>query len=99
MADCTYLMSFQDVEVSYPTTGNGGRRIILNNLDLNIRPGEFLSVVGPTGCGKSTLLRLILGSQFPTQGHVLLDDSLLLASVVIGDLCSKNIHCFLTLPC
>jgi NitT/TauT family transport system ATP-binding protein len=73
MADRTYLVSFQDVEVSYPTNGNSGRRVILNNLDLNIRPGEFLSVVGPTGCGKSTLLRLILGSQFPTRGHVLLD--------------------------
>src|SRR5215510_7256527 len=73
MADRTYLMNFQDVEVSYPTNENGGRRVILNNLDLNIRPGEFLSVVGPTGCGKSTLLRLILGSQFPTRGQVLLD--------------------------
>ncbi len=73
MTDRTYLISFQDVEVSYPTNGDGGRRIILNNIDLNIRPGEFLSVVGPTGCGKSTLLRLILGSQFPTRGQVLLD--------------------------
>jgi NitT/TauT family transport system ATP-binding protein len=44
----------------------------LNSIDLNIRYGEFLSVVGPTGCGKSTLLRMILGSQFPTRGEVLL---------------------------
>ncbi len=73
MADHTYLVSFQDVEVSYPINRGGGRRVILNNLDLNIRLGEFLSVVGPTGCGKSTLLRLILGSQFPTRGQVLLD--------------------------
>jgi NitT/TauT family transport system ATP-binding protein len=40
---------------------------------LNIRAGEFLSLVGPTGCGKSTVLRLILGSQFPTRGQVLVD--------------------------
>ena len=73
MADRTYLISFQDVEVSYPTNGDGERRVILNNIDLNVRAGEFLSVVGPTGCGKSTLLRLILGSQFPTRGQVLLD--------------------------
>ena len=71
----TYLISLQGVEVSYPTNGNGpeGRTIILNNLRLHIRAGEFLSLVGPTGCGKSTLLRLILGSQFPTRGTVLVD--------------------------
>jgi NitT/TauT family transport system ATP-binding protein len=70
-----YLISLQGVEVSYPknNNGSGGRNVILNNLRLNIRSGEFLSVVGPTGCGKSTVLRLILGSQFPTRGQVLVD--------------------------
>jgi NitT/TauT family transport system ATP-binding protein len=61
--------------VSYPknSNGSGGRSVILNNVGLNIRAGEFLSLVGPTGCGKSTILRLILGSQFPTRGTVLVD--------------------------
>ena len=70
MAANPYLISLQGVEVSYPRNGDGdgGRNIILNNVRLNIRAGEFLSLVGPTGCGKSTLLRLILGSQFPTRG-------------------------------
>jgi NitT/TauT family transport system ATP-binding protein len=69
----TYLISLQGVEVSYPknSNGHGGRNVILNNVHLNIRAGEFLSLVGPTGCGKSTLLRLILGSQFPTRGRAL----------------------------
>jgi NitT/TauT family transport system ATP-binding protein len=63
------------VGVSYPKNGNGsgGRNVILNNVGLNVRAGEFLSLVGPTGCGKSTILRLILGSQFPTRGTVLVD--------------------------
>jgi NitT/TauT family transport system ATP-binding protein len=71
----TYLVSLQDIEVSYPKNGHGpdGRNVILNNVCLNIRAGEFLSLVGPTGCGKSTILRLILGSQFPTRGKVLVD--------------------------
>jgi NitT/TauT family transport system ATP-binding protein len=70
-----YLISLQDVGVSYPKNGgaDGDRTIVLNNVCLNIRRGEFLSLVGPTGCGKSTVLRLILGSQFPTQGQVLVD--------------------------
>jgi NitT/TauT family transport system ATP-binding protein len=75
LATNTYLISLQDVEVSYPKNshGFGGRTLILNNVGLNIRAGEFLSLVGPTGCGKSTVLRLILGSQFPTRGQVLVD--------------------------
>jgi NitT/TauT family transport system ATP-binding protein len=70
-----YLISLQGVEVSYPknSNGRGGRNVILNNLGLNVRAGEFLSLVGPTGCGKSTILRLILGSQFPTRGKVLVE--------------------------
>jgi len=75
VAENTYLISLQNVEVSYPKNGNrrAGRNVILNNIRLHIRAGEFLSLVGPTGCGKSTLLRLILGSQFPTRGTVLVD--------------------------
>jgi NitT/TauT family transport system ATP-binding protein len=75
MAVNPYLISLCGVEVSYPKNGDedGGRNIILNNVGLNVRAGEFLSLVGPTGCGKSTVLRLILGSQFPTRGQVLVN--------------------------
>lgn len=51
-----------------------GDKVILNGINLNIRPGEFVTVVGPTGCGKSTLLRLILGSEYPTSGEVLFEN-------------------------
>jgi NitT/TauT family transport system ATP-binding protein len=70
-----YRISLTGVEVSYPGDGprSSGRHVVLNNVRLNIRAGEFLSLVGPTGCGKSTVLRLILGSQFPTRGQVLVD--------------------------
>ena len=45
-------------------------RTILNGVDLNVRNGEFLTIVGPTGCGKSTFLKLILGSDRPSEGSV-----------------------------
>ena len=75
MAENTYRISLQSVEVSYrkSSTRQAGRNVVLNNLRLNIRAGEFLTLVGPTGCGKSTLLRLILGAQRPTRGQVLVD--------------------------
>jgi NitT/TauT family transport system ATP-binding protein len=44
--------------------------VALNNIDLDITPGEFLCIVGPSGCGKSSLLNLIAGLAFPTSGEV-----------------------------
>jgi len=45
-------------------------RAVLENLDLDIHPGEFLALLGPSGCGKSTLLRLIAGLDQPDAGQL-----------------------------
>jgi NitT/TauT family transport system ATP-binding protein len=42
----------------------------LDGLDLDVRPGEFVSLLGPSGCGKSTALRLIAGLSEPTAGTI-----------------------------
>lgn len=46
---------------------------VLSDIDLQIRAGEFVCVLGQTGCGKSTLLRLVLGSERPLRGRILID--------------------------
>ena len=46
---------------------------VLKSIDLDIRKGEFLTIVGASGCGKSTLLRLIAGLDTPTVGEVRVD--------------------------
>src|SRR5262245_25756435 len=48
----------------------GGRTTALENVDLAIAPGEFVSLIGPSGCGKSTLLRLIGDLTQPSSGTV-----------------------------
>jgi NHLM bacteriocin system ABC transporter ATP-binding protein len=48
--------------------------LILNDLNLTIRRGEYLAVVGKTGCGKSTLLRLLLGFETPQTGAIYYDE-------------------------
>jgi NitT/TauT family transport system ATP-binding protein len=45
----------------------------IKDLDFEIKPGEFVSLVGPTGCGKSTALTLVAGLEFPSLGTVQVD--------------------------
>ena len=45
----------------------------LNNVDLTIKPKEFISLAGPSGSGKSTLLKLLIGELEPSRGKVFLD--------------------------
>jgi sulfonate transport system ATP-binding protein len=50
-----------------------GSKSVLTNVNLEIRPGEFVAIVGHSGCGKSTLLRLISGLDSPSRGSILVD--------------------------
>lgn len=52
---------------------NGGTYVALSNIELKIRKGEFISLVGHSGCGKSTLLNLIAGLDKPTRGGIILE--------------------------
>lgn len=47
------------------------------DLSIDIRDGEFLTILGPSGCGKTTTLRLILGALHPDQGNIYFDDELM----------------------
>jgi sulfonate transport system ATP-binding protein len=50
-----------------------GKQTVLNSLNLEVAPGEFVAIVGRSGCGKSTLLRLVSGLDKPNSGGILLD--------------------------
>jgi sulfonate transport system ATP-binding protein len=52
---------------------NGETVIALQNVDVDIKPGEFICLIGPSGCGKSTFLRLVAGLIQPTDGELYLD--------------------------
>lgn len=57
-----------DVSMSYD-----GEKLILHDVSLNVRQGEFVSILGPSGCGKSTILKLIAGLHRQTRGSVHVD--------------------------
>ena len=45
-------------------------RKVLNGVNLEVKPGETMVIIGKSGCGKSTLLRHIIGLEIPTEGHI-----------------------------
>ncbi len=53
-----------------------GKKEILKNINLEIKDGEFVVLVGASGCGKSTLLRMIAGLEVPTSGKIFIDDKM-----------------------
>ena len=61
-----------EVSLEHLTKAVDGKTI-LNDINLTIHPGEFLTLVGPSGCGKSTLLRIIAGLSDFTSGTVRID--------------------------
>jgi putative ABC transport system ATP-binding protein len=63
------VVQIKDVIKTFPV--GGGEVTILKGLSLNVKPGEFVSIVGPSGNGKSTLLNMITGIDRPTSGEVI----------------------------
>lgn len=53
-----------------------GSLIAVSGIDLSVRKGEYLFILGPSGSGKSVLLRLIAGLEFPTSGSIYIRDLL-----------------------
>ncbi len=56
--------------------GRNGEIKALDNVKLEIREKEFVSIIGPSGCGKSTLLNIVAGLEGPTEGVVKVDDKI-----------------------
>jgi putative spermidine/putrescine transport system ATP-binding protein len=66
------LVSFRGVRKTYD-----GETLVVKQLDLDIRRGEFLTMLGPSGSGKTTCLMMLAGFEFPTGGEIWLDGQLL----------------------
>jgi len=66
------LIEIKELQKSYES---GDERVMaLNDIDVTVERGEFVSVMGPSGSGKSTLLTILGGLNHPTQGDVLVDE-------------------------
>ena len=66
-ADTDHLVEFINVQKTYD-----GEELVVKNLNLKIKSGEFLTMLGPSGSGKTTCLMMIAGFETPTHGKVML---------------------------
>jgi NitT/TauT family transport system ATP-binding protein len=66
-----YIVELNNIGMKYQSLN--GEISALENINLKVAKGEFVSVVGPSGCGKSTLLSIISGLLAPTSGSVLIE--------------------------
>ena len=70
--DLDYIVEIKNLGMKYHSLN--GETNALENINLYVKKGEFISIVGPSGCGKSTLLSLMAGLIFPTSGEIVVDD-------------------------
>ncbi|KAI1281087.1 P-loop containing nucleoside triphosphate hydrolase protein [Xylaria sp. FL0933] len=70
ISDCQGAVTFRSMSFAYPTRPN---RMVLKNINLHVRPGEYIALCGASGSGKSTIVSLLERFHDPTRGAVLLD--------------------------
>jgi putative spermidine/putrescine transport system ATP-binding protein len=69
IVDAKSFVRFENVRKSYD-----GKHFVVEDLNLAVRRGEFLTMLGPSGSGKTTSLMMLGGFEEPTFGHIFLDD-------------------------
>ncbi len=66
-------LSIQNISMRFDLP-NGGHVQALQDVSLELKTGELMSVLGPSGCGKTTLLNIVAGFLAPTEGKIILND-------------------------
>jgi len=69
--DDSYAVELENVVKLFPTP-EGGTVFAVDHVSVQIKDGEFFSLLGPSGCGKTTTLRMIAGFEMPTEGNILI---------------------------
>ena len=89
MSNQNYILEAENLHKSF---GSGlGKTDVLRGLNLKVKPGEFVAIMGQSGCGKSTLLNLLGLLSFPDQGKIRINQQTLAEVSHAGKSISKNL--------
>lgn len=67
------FLHLEDVTKIFAGRGGSAEVVAVDNINIEIEQGEFVTLLGPSGCGKTTTLRMVAGFEFPNQGRIILD--------------------------
>jgi len=67
------FVDFQNVWLAYNDALLAQNHFAVEDINLQVRQGEFIAIVGPSGCGKSTFMKLTTGLKMPSKGRILVD--------------------------
>ena len=67
------FVDFQNVWLAYNEALLAQNHFAVEDINLQVRQGEFIAIVGPSGCGKSTFMKLTTGLKMPSRGRILVD--------------------------
>ena len=67
-AASTAFVEFDDVWLAYNDELLAAQQFAVEDITLQVAPGEFIAIVGPSGCGKSTFMKLATGLRMPSKG-------------------------------
>ena len=73
MASTENFVDFQNVWLAYNDELLAQNHFAVEDINLQVRRGEFIAIVGPSGCGKSTFMKLTTGLKRPSKGQILVD--------------------------
>lgn len=61
------IIEYKNVRMAY------GEKVVIENFNLSIEKGEFVTIIGSSGCGKTTILKMVNGLVRPVDGNVLVE--------------------------
>ncbi|RME65887.1 MAG: ABC transporter ATP-binding protein, partial [Caldilineae bacterium] len=67
------FLKLENLSKVFASRSGSGEVVAVDDVNLDIERGQFVTLLGPSGCGKTTTLRLIAGFEFPTTGRIVLD--------------------------
>lgn len=85
------MIEFKNIEINY------GNFAAIRNLNLEVKEGEFFTLLGPSGCGKTTTLRSLVGFVTPTSGSIFVKGADI--TNVPVEKKEKSAWCFKIMPC